>query len=111
MASALAIAAICTAVQAGNGVHHLRHAVPWKHVGISFVVRGAATCLGTWALRVLVNYPVSRIKSCIGGIADRGKLLRVGITGDGLRLAGVDRGEFHVPPDYGVGEGIPSGCQ
>jgi uncharacterized membrane protein YfcA len=64
----LAVAAICTAVQAGSGVHHLRHAVPWKQVGVSFLVRGAAMFLGTWALRWLVDYPVSRIKFCAGAV-------------------------------------------
>lgn len=64
----LAMVSICTAIQAGSGVHHLRHAVPWKEVGISFVIRGAAMFLGVWTLRILVGYPVSRIKFLVGGI-------------------------------------------
>ena len=62
----LAIASVCTLVQAGSGVHHLRQAVPWKDVGISVVVRGVAMLLGIWVLRALVNYPIVKIKFWIG---------------------------------------------
>lgn len=62
----LAIVSICTAVQAGNGVHHLRQTVPWRAVGISVVVRAVAMAGGIWVLRDLVNQPVTWIKFWVG---------------------------------------------
>ncbi len=62
----LAIASVCTAVQAGSGVHHLRTDVPWKDVGRSVVLRAVTMLLGIWMLSLLVNYPVARIKFWIG---------------------------------------------
>ena len=66
MPTVLAISAICTAVQAGNGVHHLRHAVPWKLVGVSMVLRSVTMLLGIWVLWALVSGPVFMIKFWIG---------------------------------------------
>jgi uncharacterized membrane protein YfcA len=62
----LAIASVCTAVQAGSGVHHLRTDVPWKDVGRSVVLRAVAMLLGIWVLSLLVNYPVTQIKFWVG---------------------------------------------
>lgn len=64
----LAISSVCTAVQSGSGVHHLRHAVPWKIVVMSVAVRAAAMALGIWVLRVLVNYPVAQLKFWVGAV-------------------------------------------
>lgn len=66
MPMVLAIASICTAVQSGSGVHHLSHAVPWRVVGTSFVVRSAAMLAGIWTLSRLVSNPISRIKFWVG---------------------------------------------
>jgi len=62
----LAMSAVCTAVQAASGVHHLRHCVPWKMIGMSFVVRVAAMTLGIWLLRSLVSHPIAQIKFWVG---------------------------------------------
>jgi uncharacterized membrane protein YfcA len=62
----LAISAVCTAVQSANGVHHLRHAVPWKIIGVSLVIRAAAMAVGIWVLSILASHPVSQIKFWVG---------------------------------------------
>lgn len=66
MPMVLAISSVCTVVQSLTGVHHLRHAVPWKEVGLSVAVRGVTLLLGTWVLHVLVNFPVTALKFWIG---------------------------------------------
>lgn len=68
MPTVLAISAICTAVQAGNGVHHLRHAVPWKLVGLATLLRTISMLLGIWVLASLVQGPISIIKFWIGAV-------------------------------------------
>jgi uncharacterized membrane protein YfcA len=68
MPTVLAISAICTAVQAGNGVHHLRHAVPWKLVGVTMLVRTITMLLGIWVLYTLVKGPIAGIKFWIGAV-------------------------------------------
>lgn len=66
MPTVLTISAICTIVQAGNGVHHLSHAVPWKVVLYSVAVRVVTLFLGIYVLRYLVGYPVASIKFWVG---------------------------------------------
>jgi uncharacterized membrane protein YfcA len=62
----LALSTVCTAVQSANGVHHLRHAVPWRTVGVSVAIRSGAMLFGIWVLSVLATCPISRIKFWIG---------------------------------------------
>jgi len=62
----LALSAVCTAVQAGSGVHHLRQSVPWKDVGVCLAVRVVAMLLGIWVLSALVRSPTGQIKFWIG---------------------------------------------
>jgi uncharacterized membrane protein YfcA len=62
----LAIASICTAVQAATGVHRLRQVVPWGSVGFSLLIRGLSMLFGVWVLRRLVDYPVISLKFWVG---------------------------------------------
>jgi uncharacterized membrane protein YfcA len=62
----LATSAICTVVQAANGVHHLRAAVPWKVVGVSAAIRAGAMVFGIWVLSGLATVSVSGIKFWVG---------------------------------------------
>ena len=62
----MAVSAVCSAVQAASGVHHLRHCVPWKIIGVSFLVRVAAMTLGIWLLRSLVSHPIAQSKFWVG---------------------------------------------
>jgi uncharacterized membrane protein YfcA len=66
MPTVLAISAVCTAFQSGNGIHHLSHAVPWKIVAYSVAVRSLTMILGVWVLSILVHHPVSLIKFWVG---------------------------------------------
>lgn len=66
MPMVLAIASICTAVQTTNGVHHLRHVVPWKIVGVSTVLRAITLFLGIGVLYILSGYPITALKFWIG---------------------------------------------
>jgi uncharacterized membrane protein YfcA len=66
MPMVLAISSVCTVVQSISGVHHLRHVVPWKEVGLSVVLRGVTLLLGIWVVRVLVSYPMASLKFWIG---------------------------------------------
>ena len=66
MPEAMTISAVCTAVQSGNGVHHLRESVPWKVVVESVAVRAAAMFLGIWVLSLLVRHPAAQIKFWVG---------------------------------------------
>jgi uncharacterized protein len=62
----LAISAVCTVVQSASGVHHLRHVVPWREVGMSVAVRAVTLVLGVLVLREMVNFPMMRLKFWIG---------------------------------------------
>lgn len=62
----LTISSVCTAVQSASGIHHLRHAVPWKIVIYSVALRAAAMVAGVWVLRILANHPVSQLKFWVG---------------------------------------------
>ena len=62
----LAICSVCTLVQAGGGVHHLRHVVPWKLVSLSVAVRTVTMVMGIVVLRILVTCPVEQINFWVG---------------------------------------------
>ena len=66
MPAVMAICCVCTLVQTGSGVHHLRHAVPWRDVGVSVAVRVASMLLGILVLRALVDCPATRINFWVG---------------------------------------------
>lgn len=62
----MTITSVCSAVQSGSGVHHLRESVPWKYVGASVAVRAVTMVLGIWVLHALVDRPVAGINFWIG---------------------------------------------
>jgi hypothetical protein len=68
VSTVLAMASIGTAVQAVSGVHHLRHAVPWRTVGFSLLIRAAAMAAGVGLVRVLAGYPVASLKFWVGAV-------------------------------------------
>jgi uncharacterized membrane protein YfcA len=66
MPMVLAVNAISTAVQAGNGVHHLRADVPWREMGLSIALRAGAMLIGIWVLAHLMHYPQTLLNCWIG---------------------------------------------
>lgn len=64
----LTVSLICTAFQALSGVHRLRHAVPWRVVGVSFLVRAMTLLAGIWVLTHLADCPMDSIKFWVGAV-------------------------------------------
>jgi len=63
---ALAVSGVCTAIQSTSGVHRLRHAVPWRQVLFSTLIRCVSMLIGVWVLFHLTHCPVATIKFYIG---------------------------------------------
>lgn len=55
-----------TAIQTVNGAHHLRHAIPWRVMGFSLLIRAAAMILGIALLRILTDYSIPSLKFWVG---------------------------------------------